>query len=154
MSTNADTPAWVVAASGVGKVRHMRRVRYQGDEETLRAVCGTNSRRWLPLAEQEVAELRACAVCVGRAEREVIEDLERELRAVEYRINYAAGLRETADRITRRRLPVSGPRLGPWSPLPSFADGDQAEAFYDAAREVRGWLRAAADALDPPEADR
>jgi hypothetical protein len=152
MSTNADTPAWVVAASGMGKVRHMRRVKYQGDEERLVSVCGTNSRRWLPLAEQEVTSLPACTCCVRQADRDALWELEASLRAAEYRINHAAGLRETADMISRGHLPFpAGSRLGPWSHLPIFADDEQEAAFIDAAKEVRGWLREAAAALDPPE---
>jgi hypothetical protein len=153
MSANTDTSAWIATSSGMGKVRHMRRVA-GGHQDRLAPVCSVVASRWRPLAEDEIASLPACPICSGAAERQVIRDLEHELRAVQYRLDYAAGLRETADGITRGRLPVSGPRLGPWSPLPSFADGEQKEAFYEAAREVRGWLRDAADALDPPEADR
>jgi hypothetical protein len=152
MSTHTAAPAWIATASGTGKVRHMRRLA-GGHQDRLAPVCSVLAKRWRCLPEDEIGSLPACPLCMSAAERQVLRDLDRELQAVAYRLTYAAGLRETADRITRRHLPVSG-RLGPWSPLPSFADDEQEAAFIDAAKEVRNWLRDAADALDPPEADR
>lgn len=141
MST--DTAAWVVAASGKGRVRHQLD---RNSEGRPWPVCGVVGTQWRISSPEEIEALRACPNCKLTDERKLRWMLEAEVRGAERRMDFAKALRNMANRVSGRHLPSWG-----MAPFPSrFIDDEQQREFADCMDQTRSWLLHTADILDPP----
>lgn len=129
--------AWVVVASGNGKVKHRR-----SSAKKLRPVCSSVGIRWREPAAPEVERLPTCPNCSSIEMRKLGWAIEHELRGAERRMEFAQRLRWVGNR-----------RNDWWDGIGTFPrrfiDDEQERDFLDAIRQARLWLLHAADAIDP-----